>query len=52
MNEYSYSYSCFFFLPLAAAANVTHKEIDDRLARLKGMDPARYNTSNKPVSGA
>ena len=37
--------------PPAAAANVTNKEIDDRLARLKGMEPSRYNASNKPVSG-
>ncbi|XP_053397944.1 abscission/NoCut checkpoint regulator-like [Mercenaria mercenaria] len=32
-----------------AASKVTTHELDNRLAKMKGMDPSRYNTSNKPV---
>ena len=32
-----------------AAGQVTEKELEERLARLKGLDPSKC-TSNKPVS--
>lgn len=32
-----------------AAGKVTASEIEDRLARMKGMDPTKFSSSNKPV---